>query len=95
MINFFKRKSKPQSTNESSKKIDKCDDPRIDLLMTRHTPVRSVARSDKGVYCLMCLQENYGRFWIQMDNGTYYCPEHLKATREKYYNSVNNVKSNS
>lgn len=45
------------------------------------TPGNEVCRSPDGVYCLMCLQEHYGRLWTSMDNGTYYCERHRKVLR--------------
>jgi hypothetical protein len=43
--------------------------------------VDKVNRSDKGIYCLKCLQENYGMFWTSIDNGTYYCETHKTKLR--------------
>ena len=45
------------------------------------TVVPDVAHSEKGVYCLMCLQERYGRLWTSMDNGTWYCERHRAVLR--------------
>jgi hypothetical protein len=48
--------------------------------------IDKVKRSEKGVYCLMCLEESYGMFWTSIDNGTWYCEIHRKILRDNYTN---------
>jgi hypothetical protein len=38
--------------------------------------IDEVVRSEKGVYCLKCLQKHYPEVWTVLDNGTYYCEKH-------------------
>lgn len=45
----------------------------------------SVKRSENGINCLSCLYENYGVHTTGvLDNGTWYCPEHIEKFRKGY-----------
>lgn len=89
MFNFLRRKQ--GTTKLQEKSIDE------NLLAIGHVVamnigrsgyvVDEIQRSDKGIYCLMCLQEHYGKFGTSMDNGTWYCKPHhekLRELRKKY-----------